>query len=352
MADILLVSPIDPTYPAYPICASIGIVLVLLPAYWQFKTKNVGTIAYTTWTLVGNLNYLVNSIAWKGNIHDTQWIWCDFSTAIIVALNVAIPVSTLLITRNLASASAICQVKTSKSRKTMYSEITVSIGVPFLAVIAHIVVQGHRFNIFENIGKTVLTSASSGLQFNTYLRLIALAATEILFSLPFRSYMLFLKLEDELYPWVSWADTHYNFNRVEKRPYGWVTAYPGFLTQVNVSRYSLPLGSLLFFLYVGLAGESGMFYRRQCWRLAKCLGIPGPSEAALSTPGMSLPPRVTASSQLRASSPANVTQSNASSQDEVNLGLVGKQKPSFHLLSMPPCLCEEGWLEAELAHLG
>ncbi|KAG8965695.1 a-factor receptor [Tulasnella sp. 408] len=85
-SSVISTGNFDPTYPTFLVLASIGIILILLPAYWHFKSRNVGTILYIVWTFIGNLNYLVNAIAWAGNMHSPPWFWCDLSTALIVAL--------------------------------------------------------------------------------------------------------------------------------------------------------------------------------------------------------------------------------------------------------------------------
>lgn len=51
MASPITTSDLDPTYPTFPILASIGLILILLPAYWHFKSRNVGTILYIVWTV-------------------------------------------------------------------------------------------------------------------------------------------------------------------------------------------------------------------------------------------------------------------------------------------------------------
>ncbi|KIO22104.1 hypothetical protein M407DRAFT_79537 [Tulasnella calospora MUT 4182] len=330
MSSFITTSSSDPTYPTFPVLASAGIVLILLPAYWHFRSGNVGTILYIVWTFIGSLNYLINSISWAGNIHNPPWFWCDLSTAVIVALNVAIPTSSLLITHRLYSIATIRQVNISKndSRRTKCCEIALGVGLPVLAVILRVVVQGHRFEIIENVGcwpsiyvtpvtipmvflppilinlvsmvyasfairaflkqrkqfSDFLQSADSGLTIGRYFRLMALAATEIICSLPTSIYVMVTNLKNGIHPWISWADTHLNFNRVEFMPFGWFKLYPSAWILINLSRYMLPVCSFLFFVYLGMSGESGTFYRGQSWRLARLLGFPVPSE---TSPGAS-----------------------------------------------------------------
>lgn len=114
---------------------------------------------------------------------------------------------------------------------------------------------------------------------------MALAATEIICSLPMSTYTMVLNIKTGLHPWISWADTHYNFNRFEKLPFGWFKLFPRNWILINISRYSLPVGSFIFFIYLGMSGESGQFYRRQFWRLARLLGFLGPSSE--TSPGAS-----------------------------------------------------------------
>ncbi|KAG9050519.1 a-factor receptor [Tulasnella sp. UAMH 9824] len=378
MSALVSTSSIDPTYPTFPVLASLGIVLISLPAYWHFKSGNVGTILYIVWTFVGNLNYLVNSIAWAGNLHNPPWFWCDLSTALIIALNVAIPTSSLLITHRLYSIATIRQVNISKSdtRRTKYIEIAVGLGFPILAVIFRVVVQGHRFDIIENVGcwpsvyvtpvtipmvflppiliniastvyaslairaflkqrkqfSDVLASANSGLTIGRYFRLMALAATEIICSTPTSIYNMATNLQI-LHPWISWADTHLNFNRVEFMPFAWFKLYPRGWILINISRYSLPVGALIFFVYLGMSGESGTFYQKLFWKFAGALGFTTPSE---TSPGASWP-GASAPSQLRSLPPfataisvTSTTKKDTSSMDS-----------SSDSLSVPPDFDDE-----------
>ncbi|KAG9045218.1 a-factor receptor [Tulasnella sp. UAMH 9824] len=352
MSSLITPSSLDPAYPTFPVLASIGIVLVLLPAYWHFKSGNIGTILYIVWTFIGNLNYLINSIAWAGNLHNPPWFWCDLSTALIVALNVAVPASSLLITHRLCSIATIRQVNISKSdsRRTKCIEISLGMGLPALAVIFRVMVQGHRFDIIENVGcwpsiyvtpvtipmvflppilinlvsmvyaslairafleqrkqfSDILQSTNSGLTLNRYFRLMALAATEIICSLPTSIYILVTNVRTGLHPWISWEDTHLNFNRVEFMHFGWFKLYPRSWILINLSRYMLPVGSFLFFIYLGMSGESGAFYCRQLCRLARLLGFAGPGETSPSASWVGRP-GLGAASQLQSLPPFATT---------------------------------------------
>ncbi|KAG8950991.1 a-factor receptor [Tulasnella sp. 424] len=399
--SVITTSSFDPTYPTFPVLASIGIVLILLPAYWHFKSGNAGTILYIVWTFVGNLNYMVNAIAWAGNLHSPPWFWCDLSTALIVALNVAIPTSSLLITHRLYSIATIRQVNISRSdsRRAKYYEIALAPRSCANKLHAGVVVQGHRFDIIENIGcwpsiyvtpvtiplvflppilinivsmvyaslairaflkqrkqfNDVLQSANSGLTIGRYFRLMALAATEIICSLPTSTYVMVTNLQTGFHPWISWADTHFNFNRVEFMPFGWFKSFPRAWILINLSRYMLPVGSFLFFVYLGMSGESGTFYRKQFWRLARLLGFPGPSETSSGAsctgrPGASSPSQLQSLPPFVTSVPITSTNKKETLSRAFYPGGTGsKANSSSDSLSMPPDFEDEKGPGAEPA---
>ncbi|KAG8984425.1 a-factor receptor [Tulasnella sp. 427] len=396
MSAFLTTSSVDPTYPGYPVAASFGLLFISLPAYWHFKSGNVGTISYIVWTFIGNLVYLVNSVSWKGNLHTPPWFWCDLSTALIIAINVAIPTSSLLITHRLYAISTIRQVNISKSdsRRSKYWEAGVAVAFPVLAVLLRVIVQGHRFDIIENVGcwpsvyitppsiplvflppilinlvsftyaglairaflkqrrqfSDILASANSGLSISRYFRLMALAATEMMCSLPASCYMLYLNVAHGVHPWKGWADTHYNFNRFERLPWGWYKVFPKGYVMMNISRWSLPAGAFLFFIYLGMSGESGEFYGRQFWRVASVLGFrraadSSPAASWLARPGASapthsLPPMTTTGSIT------STTKKDAYSSEYYPDGTTSKANSSSDSLSLPPGF-EESEKEAE-----
>ncbi|KAJ7840617.1 GPCR fungal pheromone mating factor, partial [Mycena leptocephala] len=121
------------------------------------------------------------------------------------------------------------------------------------------IVQGHHYNIFEHIGclgetyetplavvlfhlspiptgavSTIIksfynsrsqfrlllsASAHANLNLNRYLHLMALASTDLLFTVPLATFVLYPNVAIAgLSPWISWADTHSNFSRVVQVP--------------------------------------------------------------------------------------------------------------------------------------
>jgi len=73
---------------------------------------------------------------------------------------------------------------------------------------------------------------------------------------------------------------------------------------VNLARYSLATNGFFFFIFFGLAGESGVFYKKAYWGIAKIFGFePKP----VVTPGASWIARPGASAGLTASVPGFIT---------------------------------------------
>lgn len=130
-----------------------------------------------------------------------------------------------------------------------------------------------------------LQSVNSDLNVNRYFRLMALAGTELAFSLPFSTYLTVTDCKGGLYPWISWAVTHYQFNRTSYVPFGFVLAiYPNTFILCNISRYSLPVGGIFFFIYLGMSGESGRFLKRCIDCLRRRCGWKSPADTALQSP--------------------------------------------------------------------
>jgi len=86
---------------AYTVMTAIGMLLVLLPLPWHWQARNSGTLLYIFWAFVGNLNYFVNSIIWRGNMGNPAPVWCDISSKIAIGLGVAYPACSLCINRRL-----------------------------------------------------------------------------------------------------------------------------------------------------------------------------------------------------------------------------------------------------------
>ncbi|KDQ54680.1 hypothetical protein JAAARDRAFT_135526 [Jaapia argillacea MUCL 33604] len=287
--------------PVYSAFSFIGFILVLVPFYWQFEVWNIGACCYMAWTALQCLNLFINSVVWNHNAINWAPLWCDISIRIILAVNVAIPAASLCINRRLfyiANAKGVLTDKAEK-RRAMIVDLCICVGIPILQVILANIVQGHRYDIFEDIGcfpfiyltppsfplvyawPLVISLVSAGycvatirsfvrLQINLnkilgkntslsrsrYYRLMALASMELLFGLPLSSYALYLNSISRVEPYVSWAWTHYDYDRFYQVPsFVWKSNHR-MVVSLEMSRWAPVACALLFFAFFGLAGEA------------------------------------------------------------------------------------------------
>ncbi|KAF8218915.1 pheromone receptor [Tricholoma matsutake] len=309
----------DPTYPLFPIFAFLGFILSLIPLPWHFQAWNSGTCFYMMWASLACLNQFVNSIVWRGNILNPAPIWCDISIRIMMGASVGLPASSLCIQRRLYQITSVRTVRISpeQKRRAVLIDSALCLLFPILFVALQYVVQGHRFNILEDVGcypalyNTLLTYFISGMwpiimgavsaiygilslrsflqrrtefsQFMSsnrsftvgrYFRLMALAATEVLFTTPQAIFMMWLNATaTPVGPWRSWADTHFAFSRVEQIPAILWRENHLLALAFELSRWVAPFCALIFFIFFGFADEARKNYRKAFWYFAKPLGF-------------------------------------------------------------------------------
>ncbi|OJT14432.1 Pheromone B alpha 3 receptor [Trametes pubescens] len=294
-------------YPAYPILALIAAVLVLIPMPWHLQAWNSGTCLFMVWTAIGCLNLGVNAIVWNADAIDRAPIWCDISSHIIVAVAVAIPASSLCINRRLYKIASVRAVRISKAekRRAVLVDLAIGLGIPVAQLLFEYIVSGHRYDIYEQVGcypyvyptplmfPFVLVwpiiiglcsavycllslrafairraqfnqflAASSSLTMGRYFRLMALAAVELLCTTPLAGYGLYLNASGPIAPWISFADTHFDYGRVQLFPaVVWKMSNTAVIS-FQLSRWSVVLCGLLFFMFFGFADEARRNYRK------------------------------------------------------------------------------------------
>ncbi|KAH9916389.1 STE3-domain-containing protein [Epithele typhae] len=297
----------DPTWPAFPIVSFIGFVIVLIPMPWHLQAWNSGTCYYMAWTALGCLNAFVNSIVWADNAINVAPIWCDISTRITIGQSVGIPLASLCITRRLYNISRVSNVLTTRAEKwrVIIVDTILCVLLPMICMVFAYIVQGHRFNVFENLGcypaiyntlpayflvymwpvviglvssvYCVLSLISlfkrhkqfrefvqsgSALTVNRYYRLMALACIEILFTTPLGIYELYSNgASGALQPWLGWDDTHFNFSLVLEVPAIIWRSNKSLLIPLELGRWVLPLCAFTFFAFFGFAEEARRHYR-------------------------------------------------------------------------------------------
>ncbi|KAM5538303.1 hypothetical protein V8D89_008034 [Ganoderma adspersum] len=298
---------IDPTYPLFPVFSFIAFVLVLVPIPWHLEAWNSATCFYMMWSALSCLNGFVNAVVWANDAIDHAPVWCEISTRVTIAASVGIPAAAMCINQRLYQIARVQAVMITRAekRRAVLMDALICVLFPFIVVALSYVVQGHRFNILEELGcfpalyNTLLTyflvdwwplllafiasiycvlsllafnrrraqfseflsSRKSSLTLGRYFRLMALSTTSLLLMIPISSYGIYLNITTQpLGPWRSWSDTHFDFGRVEHIPAIIWRASQSSIVAHELNRWLAPACSSIFFLYFGVASEARRNY--------------------------------------------------------------------------------------------
>ncbi|OAX32935.1 STE3-domain-containing protein [Rhizopogon vinicolor AM-OR11-026] len=328
-------------YPLFPIFSFLGFVLALIPLPWHLQAWNSGTCYYMIWTAISCLNQFINSIVWHNNAINWAPVWCDISIRIMLGASVGIPAASMCINRRLyyiAKVHAVTVTKAEK-RRAILVDTLICVVFPLMFLALQYVVQGHRFDIFEDVGcypfiyntlpafflsdswPIIIGLVSSvycalslrafyrrRVQFNQFLasntslsasryfRLMALAMTEILCTIPLASFMIWLNSAAQpVQPWVSWEYVHYDFSRVVQYPSILWTRNFLLVLAIQLTRWFVVICAFIFFAFFGFAAEARKNYGIAFWSVAKLFGFsPAKSQQSMGSNGFSRAPRVPA----------------------------------------------------------
>ncbi|KAJ7164083.1 GPCR fungal pheromone mating factor [Mycena filopes] len=252
-------------HPEFAPVAFIAAFSLVLPLPWHWRAGNVATLSIMFWLFIANMIYAIDAVVWKGSIDIVGVVWCDISTKLIMGTNIALPAACLCICIHLEQVASVRLARTSQSdkRRRQIFELLMCFALPFLYMILHYIVQGHRFDIIEDYGcrptvyfsvpsiiliwiaPIVLSLASivfgglalrhfikrrisfaahldashSALTTSRYLRLMLMSMLEMVWSIAVTSYTLWFNfLSSPVRPYTSWADVHSNFSRIDVYP--------------------------------------------------------------------------------------------------------------------------------------
>ncbi|KAG8754733.1 a-factor receptor [Ceratobasidium sp. 428] len=331
---------------AFPVLCALGLVLCAVPLPWHWEARNTGTLLYLGWTITGCLVFMTNSIVWAGNTEDVAPVWCDISSRIIIGLSVGLPATSLCVQRRLHRVATYDKASgfPDSWKREMLIDILIAIGLPAIVMVLYHVIQNSRYIIVEDIGcypsihsslvkvpmvmmwpiiiafvsfvyagstiraffkmrrqfSKILSDSNDNLSMSRYFRLMALAGTDIAFSLPLSLYALVHGLQAEPpRPWVSWSDTHQYIHEVWTINREMILAVPGYQSALDVNRWAVPGCAFLFFAFFGLSSEAMKQYKRFFWTAVAPFGI---------KPSVPNPRRLTASWTRRPA--ARATRSN------------------------------------------
>ncbi|KAI0060065.1 STE3-domain-containing protein [Artomyces pyxidatus] len=302
---------------AFSAFAFIGFLLSAIPVYWNLESWNTGTCLYIAWIGLGCLNAFINSVVWNQSVLIVAPVWCDLSTRFMVGLSVAVPAASLVINRRLYNIASMMAPSTyGEKRRGIIIDLAIGLGVPLLQMILQIVVEGHRFDIIEDVGcypftfdtplayplvlawPLVISLTSLGycaltlrliwrysqqvnnaisfhhnLSQSRYFRLMALASIAMVFRIPLSVYSICLAAVSPISPWISWNDTHRDFGHIEQVPgVVWRSNHIE-MVFIELDRWFLVLCAFIFFGLFGFADESRDQYRRTYKFIASKLGF-------------------------------------------------------------------------------
>lgn len=196
-------------------------------------------------------------------------------------------------------------------------DLAIGLGLPIMEMILQYIPQGHRFNIFGEIGCFPFTyntpvavalvmvppiliglvsavysvlairafnksrsqfqelmSSNKNLNTNRYVRLMCLAGIETLLTVPIGCYALYCNIAGgNIQPWLGWEDTHVGFSRVDQIPSILWRMDPQLASNLEWGRWMSVVCAFIFFFFFGFAEEARKNYRVVVQSVAKHVGI-------------------------------------------------------------------------------
>jgi pheromone a factor receptor len=243
-----------------------------------------------------------------------------------IALNVAIPACSLVISRRLfeiVQGRTVMDSQDSKGKEIIV-DLGIGLGVPILSMALSVIPQGHRFDIYEEMGcrpaiySTIaalllinawpliigivsgiytclifyamakrnanlkeLIASHPNLSVSRYWRLIILASMDIIFTIPLYSYNLYLTTLT-LQPWISWDNVHADFGYIGQYPSVlWRQDTQGVIT-LEYDRWVYVFCAIVAFALFGFGAEARNDYR-SIWTSISSRIIPRTAGACKTT---------------------------------------------------------------------
>ncbi|TBU56140.1 STE3-domain-containing protein [Dichomitus squalens] len=304
---------------ALPVTAFVGALLVLIPLPSHWRARNYATVSLVFWLFVINLIYGINSTIWNDNISIRLLVWCDITTKFIIGASAALPATAMCICKHLEAVASgrIVYASHGDRQRRMFFELAMCFVLPVVIMALHYIVQGHRFDIIEGFGcqpttyysipgvfivwfpplllatvsmiyailalyhfirhrvtfAAVLRNASSSITPNRYLRLMALAITQVIWQIVLTSLPMYDNIALGLRPWTNWADVHSDWLRVDQYPLD--SFVPAYRTQLFLFFFVMPASSLLFLSFFGFGEQAVKEYRQSVdWVRCKVFRLP------------------------------------------------------------------------------
>ncbi|KAK0552185.1 a-factor receptor [Tilletia horrida] len=226
------------------------------------------------WLMQSVLCFGINALIWWGNVDIKCKIWCDISTKLIFGGFMGLPCSSIVVLRQLEEIGATRKVRSTAQdkRNQLYFELGVGIVIPVIYMALHIVNQGHRFDIYEDIGcfpTYYLTPVAVVMVLlpPAIASCIGLVYSKAVWSFPVNIMIVVTKFtlqKAHINPWKGWDDTHYDFGhiyQVTAKDFDYDRATKQYWSAAtDLGRYGPVVGCIFFFLFFGTGQEAQRLY--------------------------------------------------------------------------------------------
>ncbi|KAI9882564.1 MAG: hypothetical protein M1823_005686 [Watsoniomyces obsoletus] len=315
-----------------PLLAFLGIVLIIPPAVWHARNRNIAACSLIFWITLSNLFCFINALIWPTDDISRWWNGvglCDIQVKLTWAFSVGAACSLACIMRNLARVldvdrSGARSGSASRKRQTII-DLLWCFACPIWVMAVDYIVQSNRYYIFTIAGCTPaideswlgivlilmwapifcvvasfycilvmirlhrhrrqfmqILSNHSSLTKSRFWRLFLMALTLLLVLLPVQFYILATNL--------SYADHPYSWSNVHRPDWSQIIMVPTG-GQVAFDRWIRVASAFLVFIFFGMGTEAMAMYRKWlAWLgLGRCLSrltsskhLQGPKEKLFS----------------------------------------------------------------------
>ncbi|KAJ6600301.1 GPCR fungal pheromone mating factor [Mycena vulgaris] len=278
---------------ALPPVAFIAFVLILVPLFLHWKSRNIPLLFIIGRLAISDLIRGINSVIWNGNVN-----LGNLRYKIENWKRVALLVCTL------ALALQVYRITLQQSRLGLGLELGMCLGLPVIIMALYSIVQGHRFDVYEvfgcnpavylsiasviilditpliaaalalvycslalvnfsrqrqAIGRIVDDSRSPGLSKSRYFRLMSLTFLLGIWNALVISLTRVSVYRNGLLPWTTWDDVHSYFLLISQYP---TALIPSDLLQwLYFNWMSMPISSLFIFALFAFGAEATWDYR-------------------------------------------------------------------------------------------
>ncbi|KAB5589596.1 Pheromone B beta 1 receptor [Ceratobasidium theobromae] len=278
------------------------LILILVPLYW--RSSNVAVISGIAWLISCNIIRGIDTAIWMGSTAVKYKIWCDISSRLGVGANFGLPASVFCICRFLAQVASPRSsiLSASEKRYRTIFELVMCVGLPIVMAGLYYIVQPNRFDVYEDFGcdvsyvpsilaifivaippviislgalvyagislhglihhrtrvQEVLQTSQSGITTVIYSRFIIFSIIQIIYTTAISLFIFISSIIPGLEPWSGWDNMHANWQHIDQ--YARADTSRACWNIDLMTWYTLPLSSILFFAFFGLAQAARMEY--------------------------------------------------------------------------------------------